>query len=133
MRLLLDTHVWIWTQEQPGRLGDATTQSLTDPETSLHVSTISTLEISRLVAMGTIELSGSLDSWVTDTLGSLFCSTIEMSHEIAAGAYSLPPGLHKDPADRILVATARRHDLTLLTADERILSYPHVQTLDARR
>jgi PIN domain nuclease of toxin-antitoxin system len=62
----------------------------------------------------------------------LFCSTIEVSHEIAAGAYALPPGLHRDSADRVLVATARLHDLTLLTADNRILDYHHVRTLDAR-
>ncbi len=132
MRLLLDTHVWIWTQEEVERLGAETTRALVDPETSLHVSTVSTLEIARLVAVGTIELSGTLESWVEETLDSLLCSTIEISHEIAAGAYALPKGLHKDPADRILVATARQHDLSLLTADERILDYDAVQTLDAR-
>ncbi len=63
---------------------------------------------------------------------SFLCSTLEVSHEIAAAAYSLPSGLHKDPADRILVATARLHDLTLLTADERILDYGDIRTLDAR-
>ncbi len=55
-----------------------------------------------------------------------------MTHEIAAEAYALPPGFHKDPADRILVAAARCHQLTLLTADERILQYPHVRTIHAQ-
>jgi PIN domain nuclease of toxin-antitoxin system len=132
VRLLLDTHVWIWTQEEVSRLGNETTRALVDPETSLNVSTVSTLEIARLVALGTIELSGTLDLWVEETLDSLQCSTLEISHEIAAAAYSLPSGLHKDPADHILVATARLHDLTLLTADERILDYDGVQRLDAR-
>lgn len=132
MRLLLDTHVWIWSQEQVDRLGAETTGLLGDPETSLHVSTVSTLEIARLVALGTIELSGTLESWVEGTLDSLLCSTIEITHEIAAGAYTLPKGFHKDPADRLLVATARLHDLSLLTADDRILGYDAVQALDAR-
>ena len=132
MRLLLDTHVWIWSQEEVERLGTETTRALVDPETSLHVSTVSTLEIARLVALGTIELSGALESWVEETLDSLLGSTIEISHEIAAAAYSLPIGLHKAPADRLLVATARLHDLTLLTADERILDYEGAETLDAR-
>ena len=132
MRLLLDTHVWIWSQERTGELGSLATRSLVDSETRLYVSTVSTLEIARLVANGTIALSGALGSWVADTLASLFGSTIEISHEIARAAYSLPPGFHKDPADRILIATAKLHDLTLLTADERILAYPHVRTGDAR-
>ena len=133
MSLLLDTHIWVWSQECPEKLGPEATACLTDPQTALHVSTISTLEIARLVAMGAIELDGSLRSWVDDTLDSLRCSTLEISHEIAVGAYSLPAGFHKDPADRILVSTARLVDLTLLTADEKILDYPHVKSQDARQ
>jgi PIN domain nuclease of toxin-antitoxin system len=131
--LLLDTHVWIWSQEQPDRLGPEATHLLTDPQVPLYVSTGSTLEIARLVATGAIELTGTLISWVTATLDSLGCKTVEISHAIAAEAYALPPGFHKDPADRLLAATARLEHLTLLTADERILDYPHVATLDARR
>lgn len=133
MSLLLDTHVWIWSQEQPDRLGPEATRLLTDPEVPLYVSTVSTLEIARLVATGAIELTGTLISWVTATLDSLGCKTVEISHAIAAEAYALPPGFHKDPADRLLAATARLEHLTLLTADERILDYPHVETLDAQR
>jgi len=133
LSLLLDTHVWIWSQEQPDRLGPEATRLLTDPEVPLYVSTVSTLEIARLVTTGAIELTGTLISWVTATLDSLGCKTVEISHPIAAEAYALPPGFHKDPADRLLAATARLEHLTLLTADERILDYPHVETLDARR
>ena len=132
MRLLLDTHVWIWTQELTSSLGPQATAALIDSETSLYVSPISTLEIARLAERGTVEIDGPLDTWVAETLDSLFCTTIEISHEIAGAAYSLPTGLHKAPADRLLVATARLHDLTLLTADERILDYRHVETFDAR-
>ncbi len=97
------------------------------------MSTISTLEIARLAAKGTIELEGQLTSWVSATLDALRCATLKISHEIAVGAYSLPAGFHKDPADRILVSTARLLDLVLLTADEKILGYPHVKSQDARR
>lgn len=132
MSVLLDTHVWIWSQEAPERLGAEARGLLTDLEVALYVSTVSTLEIARLVATGAIELAGSLDSWVSATLHSLNAGTVELSHSIAAEAYALPPDFHKDPADRILTATARLEHLTLLTADERILGYPHVETLDAR-
>jgi PIN domain nuclease of toxin-antitoxin system len=133
LSLLLDTHVWIWSQECPEKLGPEATERLTNPQTALHVSAISTLEIARLVAMRAIELDGSLLSWVNDTLAGLRCSSLEINHEIAAGAYSLPGDFHKDPADRILVATALLLNLTLLTADEMILDYPHASTQDARR
>jgi PIN domain nuclease of toxin-antitoxin system len=132
VRWLLDTHVWIWSQEAVEKLGPQTVEGLRDPRMSLSVSTVSTLEIARLVARGTIEISGRLEDWVATSLDTLACDTLEISHRIAMGAYALPEPFHRDPADRILVSTARCHDLTLLTADERILDYPHVKSQDAR-
>jgi PIN domain nuclease of toxin-antitoxin system len=132
MSLLLDTHVWIWSQEAPERLGEQTTSLLTDRQNVLYVSTISTLEIARLLRNGTIALSESLNFWVSETLKALECATMEISHQIAIEAYSLPDDFHKDPADRLLVATARIYDLTLLTMDERILQYSQVKSQDAR-
>jgi PIN domain nuclease of toxin-antitoxin system len=132
LSFLLDTHVWIWSQELPERLGPTTRKALLDADSSLYVSTASSLEIARLVSVGTVCVSGSLNAWVSDTLQSLRCETIEISHAIALAAYSLAGEFHKDPADRILVATARLLHLVLLTADDRILRYPHVKTLDAR-
>lgn len=132
MSLLLDTHVWIWSQEAPEKLGARTTRLVTDREKALYVSTISTLEIGRLLTAGVIELSEPLVSWVSETLKALECGTMEISHQIAIAAYSLPGSFHKDPADRLLIATARIYDLTLVTMDERILQYPHVKSQDAR-
>jgi PIN domain nuclease of toxin-antitoxin system len=133
MSYLLDTHVWIWSQESPEKLGPRATRALTDAKASLFVSTISTMEIARLAAVGLVEVGGPLDEWVSDTLRSLRCGTMEVSHEIALGAYALPGDFHKDPADRLLVSTARLERLVLLTADERILRYPAVRSLDARK
>ncbi|MFM9197801.1 MAG: PIN domain-containing protein [Planctomycetia bacterium] len=59
--------------------------------------------------------------------------SIDVDHRVAIEAYKLPGRFHKDPADRMLVATARINDLTLVTADERILAYREVRSLDARR
>ncbi|MGA2261646.1 MAG: type II toxin-antitoxin system VapC family toxin [Acidobacteriota bacterium] len=132
MTLLLDTHVWIWSQEAPEKLGELTTRLLTDRQNVLYVSTTSTLEIARLLMVGTVALSEPLTSWVSETLRALECGTMEISHQIAIEAYSLPGNFHKDPADRILVATARIYDLTLVTMDERILQYSHVTSQDAR-
>ena len=132
MKLLLDTHVWIWTQEAVEKLGPETEALLVDPRSTLVVSPISTLEIARLLALGGLRLKGRLETWVNDTLAALAAQTQEVSHQIARVAYSLPEPFHRDPADRLLVATARCHALTLVTADERILAYPHVRSQDAR-
>jgi PIN domain nuclease of toxin-antitoxin system len=97
------------------------------------VCPISTLEISRLVAAGDIELSMPLSDWIAQSMADLSAQTVSVSHEVAVEAYALPGAFHRDPADRLLVAAARRNGLTIVTADERILGYPHVRSRDARR
>lgn len=133
MSFLLDTHVWIWTQEQPDAIGEKSRAVLETTSDELCISAVSSLEIARLVAGGLLELKGSLDRWVRTAVDSIEARSIGVDHPIAIEAYKLPGRFHKDPADRILVATARIHDLTLVTADERILAYRAVRTLDARR
>lgn len=133
MSLLLDTHVWIWTQEQPDAIGSGSRTLLETTTDELCVSAVSSLEIARLVAGGLLELRGSLDRWVRSAIDSIEARSIDVDHRVAIEAYKLPGRFHKDPADRLLVATARLHDLTLVTADERILAYRSVRTLDARR
>lgn len=133
MKLLLDTHVWIWSQEAPEKLGKEARRLLIDNRSINHVATVSVLELSRLVAAGNILLNKPLAAWIDTAIEELHAEELAMSREIAAEAYALPGEFHRDPADRILVATARREGLTLFTANERILSYPHVKTLDARR
>ena len=133
MRVLLDTHVWIWTQEQPQRLGRRAKRLLTGAAHDTTVCPVSTLEVSRLVAAGDIQLSIPLAEWVAQSLAELNAETVSITHDVAMDAYALPGAFHADPADRILVAAARRNGLTLITADDRILSYAHVRTQDARR
>ena len=133
MRALLDTHVWVWTQGQPERLGPRTRRLLVSAEHENAVCPISTLEISRLVAAGDIRLAMPLADWVVQSMAGLSAQTVSVSHEVAIEAYALPGTFHRDPADRLLVAAARRNGLTLVTADDRILAYPHVRTHDARR
>jgi PIN domain nuclease of toxin-antitoxin system len=133
MRALLDTHVWVWTQEQPERLGPRTKRLLVGGEHENWVCPLSTLEISRLVAIGDIRLSIPLAEWIVQSMAELSAQTVSVSHEVALEAYALPGTFHGDPADRLLVAATRRNGLTLVTADERILAYPHVRTQDARR
>lgn len=131
MSWLLDTHVWIWSQMDPGRLGSQTTAVLASSTTVVYVATVSTLELARLVSTQRLDLRVSVDQWVEAALKAMPAITIELSHVIAAEAYRLPEPFHRDPADRILVATARHHGLDLMTADRRILDYRHIRTHDA--
>ena len=133
MKLLLDTHVWIWSQEDADRIGPQTKRLLLGTEHENHVCAISTLELARLVAAGTISVSIALREWVERAIRAIQARTVEVSHEISIEAYALPGPFHKDPADRLLVATARCNDLTMLTADERILTYRGVRSRDARK
>jgi PIN domain nuclease of toxin-antitoxin system len=130
---LLDTHVWVWTQEEPERLGPRAKRLVLGAAHENGVSPVSTLEIARLIAAGELELSIALSEWVARSMADLSAHTVAVSHEVAMEAYALPGTFHRDPADRVLVATARQDGLTLVTADDRILAYPHVRTQDARR
>ena len=105
MKLLLDTHAWVWAQEDPERLGPQSRRLLLSDEHENHVCTVSTLEIARLVATGGIRMATALRDWLAQTLAALQARTIEVSHEVALEAYALPEPFHKDPADRLLQAS----------------------------
>jgi PIN domain nuclease of toxin-antitoxin system len=133
MNLLLDTHVLIWAESQDGQLGEVTRQLLLDASNSLLVSPVSSLEISRLISLERLHFSKSLNDWLKEARHNLGFKDAEFSHAIAIRSYELPGDFHKDPADRMLVATAMELDCHLLTADDLILNYPHVKSIDARR
>jgi len=133
VKLLLDTHVWVWSQEHPERLGRRTRKLLVSPEHDNCVCPISTLEIARLLAVGEVALSMPLRAWVDQSLEELAAEPVRITHDVALEAYALPGEFHKDPADRLLVAAARCHGLTIVSADDRILAYPEVRSHDARR
>lgn len=73
-----------------------------------------------------------LEQWLGIALNPRFIRIIDVTAELALLSNSLPGTLHDDPADRLIVATARRHGLRVITSDGKILAYPHVQTLDTR-
>ena len=133
MRYLLDTHIWIWSQENPEQLGQKSRRELGDIAQERFVSAISTLEIARLIHLGLVRLRHRFTEWKQFSLAELNAATLDLTKEIAWEAYNLPGRFHNDPADRVLVATARIANLTLITADDLILRYPHVKTLSAKR
>ena len=132
MIVLLDTHVWIWAFEGSERLGASARGILENQENERWILPVSTLEIARLIEGGDFVINCPFDSWFEQSIVDLSLKTQEVSHQIAMKAYQLPGSFHRDPADRQIVATAICHGLTLMTADERILQYPAVKTIDAR-
>lgn len=132
MKYLLDTHVILWSQAEPDRIGKKSQRALLAPTATLLTSPISTLEIARLRSAEKIALGITVHEFITRLCASLRLETVALSHQIAIEAYALPGEFHADPADRVLVASARVEGATLVTADERILGYRHVRTLDPR-
>ncbi len=133
MKILLDTHVLIWAVEKPEELGKNSKSLIEDGENEIFISPISTLEIAQLISSGRIEINQTLNSWIKKALRNLKAETVTFTHETAETAYRMQEPFHKDPADRILVATAVLENLTLMTADERILNYKHASTVNARK
>jgi len=130
LNYILDTHVWLWAASRPDKLGAHTTGLLLDETNSLYVSAISSLEVAQLSWAGKILLPMKAPEWIKASVAQLNLTQIPLSSDIAAAAYSLAEPIHKDPADRILVATALHHGLVLLTADKKLLDYTSVKTVD---
>jgi PIN domain nuclease of toxin-antitoxin system len=129
LNLLLDTHIWIWFVESPERLGDKARTELATPGNELWLSPISTWEVLLLYRKRRIRLSLDPMEWLRRaTLG--IPREAPLTHEIMRVAHELQ--LHNDPADRFLAATAQVHDLTLVTADERLLGLGTIRTLANR-
>ena len=130
--VLLDTHVWIWAFEGSERLGALARGILENQENERLISPVSTLEIACLIEGGDFVINCPFDSWFEQSIVDLSLKTQEVSHQIAMKAYQLPGSFHRDPADQQIVATAICQGMTLMSADERILQYPAVKTIDAR-
>lgn len=129
MKLLLDTHIWIWSLQDPKRLGKRVLHELNDPENEFWLSPISTWEALTLNAKGRIKLPEDLASWVSRATASL--KEAPLTHEIALAARRLRFS-HSDPADRFLAATAQVLRLTLVTADSSLLGLGEISTLANR-
>ena len=129
MKLLLDTHIWIWSLAEPKRLSRRVQQELKDRNNELWLSPVSTWEVLLLNAKGRIQLRGNAREWVTGA--TAFMREAPLTHEIVAAAQELPFS-HQDPADRFLAATAAVLGLTLVTADHRLLGLGTIATLANR-
>jgi PIN domain nuclease of toxin-antitoxin system len=128
LKLLLDTHIWLWLTIDPKRLGRRTAQILDDKQNELWLSPISTWEALTLHQKGKVHLHGDLSEWVANAVSAT--KLAPFTHEVALAGRQFP--YSQDPADRFLCATALVLDLTLVTADEKLLSLANIKTLANR-
>ena len=135
--LLLDTHCWIWAQlGLLQNLSRAALQSIKNAERdgNLRISVISVWELAMLEQRRRIALPMNVRTWVDQALSKPGISVAPLTPEIAIESVNLPGDLHGDPADRMLVATARIMGATLLTKDAQLIRYSrqrHVKALEA--
>ena len=131
MRLLLDTHIWLWSHLEPERLRPKVAAELESPANELWLSSISVWETLVLAARGRVVLEPDPARWVAHALLAVPLRDAPVNREVAvlSRALDLP---HDDPADRFLAATAQVYDLTLVTADQRLRRLKGVQVLRNR-
>lgn len=128
--ILLDTHIFVWLNQNDPRLTNYHRQVIEkEREYGLGISTISLIEIARLVSAERIILPLPIQEWFEISLSQEGIMLISITPAIAIDAQTLPGDFHKDPADRIIVATARVSDVPVVTVDKKILDYSFVKTI----
>ena len=136
--IVLDTHALVWAVEGSSRLGSRARARIDDERRTgrVGISAITPWEIALLVAKGRLQLAMDVGVWLERALRSPGIDLCPIEPAIALDSVRLPGAFHADPADRLLIATARHWSATLVTADGAILEYAsggHVSTLDASR
>lgn len=128
MRLLLDTHIWLWSVNEPHRLTSEVHRAVSNPANERFLSPVSIWETILLLEKKKIKIDQDFGEWFEK-------SRVEFTLQEALLDWKIVHELRftllgwKDPADRLLAATAKTYDLTLVTADERLLRVPGVKTL----
>lgn len=129
MTVVLDTCAIVWAVSEPERLPVRAARLLVATDTEVYVSAISCAEIACVAERGRLELDRHWRRWFRRHVKSNGWTVLPVELESVEEAYALPGPFHRDPADRIIVAEARRLSAPVVTADARILDYPHVETV----
>lgn len=125
--IVLDTHIWVWWVDGGNQLApDYAALIQAEAVNGLGVCAISCWEVAKLVELGRLQLAVPVDQWLAQSLQPPV-QLLPLSPEVAVGATQLPGTFHRDPADQLIVATARFYDCPLVTVDRLIRAYPHVR------
>ena len=131
MKYLLDTHTWIWWHMSPEKLSKKVKNIIGDTKRydEILLSAISPWEFSKLIEKKRSGISCDPEDWLNEALDMPKLRLVPLSPVLAYRSTILPQPFHDDPGDQIIVATAREENATILTKDERILSYENVRSL----
>lgn len=131
MKYVLDTHVWIWWNMHPQKLSAPVRSLLSNPDRyeELLLSAISPWEFSKLLEKERIGISCNPEEWIAEALDMPKLRLVPLTPTIACRSTSLPHHFNGDPADQIIVATAREENATILTKDQIIWKYRHVRSV----
>ena len=129
MTVVLDTCAIVWAVSDPVRLPDIVSGILTADDTRVCVSAISCAEIACATQRGRIDIDRHWRLWFRHYVELNGWTVLPIDLDTVEEAYALPDPFHRDPADRLIVAAARGLSAPVVTADARILEYPHVKTL----
>lgn len=128
--ILIDTHIWIWWVSNSPLLKKEYRSLLENANKgTVHISIISCWEVAKAVETGKLKFNISVDSWLKQAIDNYAVNIIPLDMDIIVDSTRLSGSFHKDPADQIIVATARCRDYQLITQDRKILEYPHVKLL----
>jgi PIN domain nuclease of toxin-antitoxin system len=131
--IVLDTHALVWwaggSESLSSQARAAIEREMGSEQGAILVSAITAWEIAMLVKHERLHLTMDVETWLAAVEAIKAVRFVSVDLEIGVKAVALPGSFHKDPADRIIVATARREAAPLVTADTRILGYPHVRTI----
>jgi len=131
MKLLLDTHVWLWSLIDPGKLSRRVSTAISDTDNELWLSPVSVWEFLTLVRKGRLAVAGDLDQWLGEALQHFPLREAPITHAVAIESQRLHLP-HWDPADRFIAATSRLLGATLVTADERLIKAKGLSVLANR-
>ena len=131
MKLLLDTHIFLWSLIEPARLSRRVAAELDTPSNELWLSPVVVWEVLILAEKAKVILQPDPVAWIRNVLRAVPFMEAPLSHEIAIGSRLIDLS-YQDPVDRFLAATALVYDLTLVTADERLFRCKRIATLPNR-
>jgi len=131
MTALLDTHAWVWWLTEDRRLSSRAKSTITASiaEQDLWISLISVWEVAKKVEKKQLILDRPLDQWLDEAVTRSGLGVRELTRPILVESCALPLPFPGDPADQILVATARHHGAVMITKDRQIRQYAHVQSV----
>jgi len=129
--IVLDTHVWVWFVSNPEMLSRKARASVDQAmqEKGILISSISAWEVALLNANNRLQLTMDVADWITKSESLPFIRFVPVDNSIAIKSVNLMQPLHNDPADRIIIATALKAGVPVVTKDKKILNYPHVKTI----